>query len=281
MFKKSTVTLALIGSSMLSFFPQQDSLAISLLVSSGSQVGEIDTATGAFTPLNTAGPSFTDIALRESGEVYGNTFNSLYLVDLDTNTNTFIGNFNISGGINALGFSNSDILYGTTIEGGFYSIDVNSGSGSLISNIPGFSSAGDIVFNPDSNEFLATSTSPSNSTLFSIALDGTATQIGSIGFGNVYGIFFEDQTLYGYTGNNQQIIIDLDTGLGTFDSSVTGISGSIFGAGSLPSTGPTDPSNPNPPNPNPTSTPEPASILSLLSLGILGGVSRLKSTTKK
>ncbi|MEQ9550485.1 MAG: PEP-CTERM sorting domain-containing protein [Coleofasciculus sp. G3-WIS-01] len=153
--------------------------------------------------------------------------------------------------------------------GDFYTIDTSSGNASLVARISGFSSSGDLVFNPDNNQFLATSRSGSTDTLLSIALDGTATQIGNIGFVDVFGLFFEDGTLFGYTANRQQITINTNTGAGTFNQNVTGSSGQIFGAASLPSTGPS------------TSVPEPTSILSLLAVGVVGTASTLKRRQKQ
>lgn len=259
---KLTIT-GLIATSMTgvgvvsSFTPAQ---AMSLLHTSTGQVGTIDTSTGVFTSLAN-GPTLTDIALTENNELFGISFGQLYKVDTNTNSFSLIGNLGAS--LNGLGFDNNDNLYGT---GGnrFYQIDTSTGNANLVSNLSGFSSAGDIVFNPDTNQFLGTSTSPTNSTLFSIALDGTNVEIGSIGFGNVYGLFFENGNLFGYTANRRQIIMDLATGAGTFDNNVTGASGQIFGAASLPSTG------------SRTTTPEPVSKLGLLIITIMVGGSWFK-----
>ena len=79
---------------------------------------------------------------------------------------------------------------------------------------------------------------PNNSTLYSIALNGAASPIGNIGFGNVYGTFFEGGQLFGYTDNRRQIKIDLASGVGTFDRDITGTTLTIGGAASLATTGP-------------------------------------------
>lgn len=234
--------------------------------SNPGEVGTIDTSTGVFTPVITDAPQLTDIALSDNEDLFGVTFSQLYSLDLNTQASTLIGNLGAS--INGLGFDNNDVLYGT---GGsnFYSIDTNSGLATQIANIPNFSSAGDIVFNPDDNKFLGTSSTPNNTTLFSIALDGTATEIGDIGFSNVWGLFFENQTLYGYTSNREQIIIDTDTGIGSFDKNVTGTTRAIGGAGSLPSK-------------DPVTVPEPGTLLGLLGLcfAALGTKIKLQSKVK-
>ncbi|MEM9926813.1 MAG: PEP-CTERM sorting domain-containing protein [Cyanobacteria bacterium P01_D01_bin.50] len=214
-------------------------------------VGTIDTSTGVFTPVIIDAPQLTDIALSEDKQLFGATFRQLYSLDLETKTSTLIGNLGVNN-LNGLGFGDNGVLYGT---GGsnFYSIDTNSGLATQIADIPNFASAGDIVFNEERNQFFGTSNTPSNSTLFSIDLDGTATEIGNIGFPSIFGLFFENETLYGYTANRQQIVIDIDTGRGSFDKEVTGTSGTIGGATSLPSIAS-------------VSVPEPSTFLGLLGL---------------
>jgi hypothetical protein len=171
------------------FTPAQ---AISFLntFSSPGTIGSIDSATGVFNPVITSGPdSLTDIALSGSGQLFGTTFSDLYTFNTATNSSTRVGG--LGALINGLGFATNGNLYGT---GGssFYQINPATGAATQVgANIANFSSAGDIVFNPNTNQFLATSSSPNDSTLFSIGLNGSATQIGNIGFGNVFGIFFE------------------------------------------------------------------------------------------
>lgn len=233
--------------------------AASFLSTSDGKVGTVDTATGGFTQV-LSGPQFTDIALSEANDFFGITFDKLYKVDVSGGSTSLIGNLGAS--LNALGFSSSGVLYGA---GGFgiYTIDTTTGAAALVNSIPDFSSSGDIVFDPVNSRFVATSSGSGSDSLFSIGLDGVATQIGNIGLSNVYGLFFENGTLFGYTADRKQITIDLATGLGTFDKNVTGINGEIFGAASLPSTGPE------------TSVPEPGTLFGLLGIGALGMGSRL------
>ncbi len=142
-----------------------------------------------------------------------------------------IGNHSAND-INGLGFGNDNALYGTGYYGGFYSVSTTTGATNLISKIPGLSSGGDIVYDPAINRFLAASLSPNNSSLFSIGVDGASTQIGNIGFANVYGLAFNNGTLYGYTNDGDQLIVNPTTGAGVLDKKVTGISGQIYGAAS-------------------------------------------------
>lgn len=253
------LSIGMVGAVVVGLGTSGAAQASSFLSTSTGQVGTVDPLTGTFTQL-TSGPTFTDIALSSSGELFGNTFGELYRINPGAGS-SFIGNLGAT--LNALGFSGSNVLYGAG-GSGFYTVDTVTGGASLVANIPGFSSSGDIVFNPASNRFLATSASGTADTLFSIALDGTATQIGSIGFSSVYGLFFDNGTLFGYTADRQQLTIDLATGAGTFNKPVTGVVGAIYGSASLASTGPT------------TSVPEPTTMWGLFGIAACGTLSRLQ-----
>ncbi|HBY79626.1 MAG TPA: hypothetical protein DEG47_22095, partial [Cyanobacteria bacterium UBA11148] len=229
------LSLTVVGSVLIALGTSGAAQGMSLLGSSKGQIGTIDTITGNFTRIATS-RAFTDIALSDDNQLFGITFNQLFKVDTTTGLTTLIGNLGVSN-MNALGFSTANVLYGTGGVG-FYSINTSTGAASLVSEISGFTSSGDIVFDPVGNRFLATSNSSLSDDLFSIALDGTAQAIGSIGFKNVYGLFFENGTLFGYTIDRKQIVIDMTTGKGTFNKMVAGTLDQIWGSASLPSTGP-------------------------------------------
>ncbi|MEA5513937.1 PEP-CTERM sorting domain-containing protein [Nodularia sp. UHCC 0506] len=253
------LSMGLIGAAILTLETSVAQAAPFFVSTGNGKVGSVDQTTGLFTEV-ASGPSFTDIALSNSEEIFGITFNSLYKVNTTTSTSSFIGNLGVSN-MNGLGFTTSNSLYGT---GGsnFYNINTLTGAASLVSNIAGFMSSGDIVYDSVNDRFLATSQGDS---LWSIAVDGTANKIGNIGFNSVYGLAFDNNgSLYGYTSDRKQIAIDTTTGSGTFNQNVTGLSSSIWGSASLPSSGPA------------TSVPEPASILGLLAMGAMGASSMLQ-----
>ncbi|MCL2929678.1 MAG: hypothetical protein MGG37_17410 [Trichodesmium sp. MAG_R01] len=223
-----------------------------------NQVGAFDDLTGSYTQLAST-PTFTDIAFSPSDQLFGITFNKLYSVDLDSGTNNYVGHLGRRKSLNALGFSNDGKLYGT---GGssFYSIDTSSGRASRISSNSGFSSSGDIVFDAARDIFWATSGGDS---LWSITRDGVGTKIGDIGYGGVYGLAFgDDGSLFGYTGNQDQLELDLGTGVGTFVRKISGLNSQrIWGATS---------------EADGTAIPEPGMTLGLLSVGALFVGSRLQ-----
>lgn len=191
--------------------------------------------------MYTGGQAWGDIALSENNQLFADTTTQEasgeaspdQLLKLDQNT----GEFNVVGDLKAenilgLGFDDENVLYGTSESGGFYNIDISSGEATLIADISDFSAAGDIVYNPSTDGFLATSTTPNNTTLFSIESDGEAQVIGEIGFENVFGLLFDDGQLFGYTEDGKQLTINPETGAGTFDKRVTGLNSEILGAAS-------------------------------------------------
>jgi hypothetical protein len=228
---------------------------LNFISTNAGQVGVINTSTGAFTEV-TSGSFMADIALSSDNNLFGSDFFNLVGINPALGTFSTIGSF---GGaiINSLGFGSNNSLYGTG-DSGFYGINTLTGAASLIANIAGFSSSGDIAYDVANNRFLATSGGDS---LWSIALNGSAAKIGDIGFSQVYGLLFDQGTLYGYAGY-QQIAINTATGAGTFSKYVAGVNSSIGGAASATA-----------------AVPEPATVLgSLLGMGVLGSVrSRHKS----
>jgi hypothetical protein len=215
-----------------------------------------------YTPSIVTGLQITDIALSATNQLYALTFDQLYLLTPGSNDTSNVVGLRDSAtglltggppdvaflqGLNGLGFDNSNNLYAIG-KGGFYQIDPVTGFTTLKNPLAGFAptaftlggDASDIVFdsspfnaitNPGGGKFLATSGN-NNSVLFSIALDGTPSKIGDIGFAKVAGLTFEGGTLLGYTANRQQIRIDLASGVGTLDKDIIGTALNLGGAAS-------------------------------------------------
>ena len=202
-----------------------------LLSTSASEIGTIDPTTGIFSLLGNASTSYNDIASAPNGDLFGVSFNSLYKVDPATGTSSRVGSLGISTKMESLAFTSSGNLYAAG-NSEFYSINTATGAASLVANIPGFKSSGDLLYDNASGRFLATSDAPypTKDSLYSIGPNGDATVIGNVGFDSVWGLAIANGTLYGYTSNRLQIIIDPVTGVGTFDRSVTGTTSQIYGA---------------------------------------------------
>ncbi|WP_392534206.1 PEP-CTERM sorting domain-containing protein [Nostoc sp. C117] len=211
------------------------------------QVGNVDVSTGVFTPFITNGENFSELAFNDFGKLFGiTTSGELYSISQSQGSYTLIGKGEYNDVTLGLGFDKNNRLYATglglssippitaTPDGNFYSVNQSTGSASLIAKVPNLPSISDIIFNPKNNQFLAISSivGGGDSTLFSLDLNGAATEIGKIGFSDVYGMAFENGTLYAYTNDGRQLIINQTTGAGVFDKKVTGLTGEIFAAAS-------------------------------------------------
>jgi Ca2+-binding RTX toxin-like protein len=191
-------------------------------------LGIVDTGTGELEFIN-ANISLTDIALNDDDKLFGSTFRALYEIDLEDGSFVKIGDFGAN--INGLGFSSDRQLYATG-NSGFYSVDTNTGSATLVANLESsFFSSGDLIFDENTDRFWVTSRGISNDNLFEVSLDGTSRLVGPIGFKDVFGLASDEQgNLLGYTAQGEQISIDKSTGEGTFLVSVSPLIGTIGGA---------------------------------------------------
>lgn len=200
-----------------------------LLSTSDGKVGSLNSETAVFTPL-AEGVSLTDIAALSEDQVFGINFSTLYEIDLDSNQISSIGNLGGSD-FNALGFTPDGDLYAA---GGsrFYEVDMVSGQASLVCDLGiDFRSAGDLVFDPNEEVFYATSQGLESDVLYQIGLDGEAVKVGDIGFEETFGLTLdENDNLFGYTSQGEQISIDQNTGIGTSEQDISGLTGSIWGA---------------------------------------------------
>jgi Ca2+-binding RTX toxin-like protein len=219
----------------------------SIIATRDGKVGTVDGTSGNFAQIATSNLDFSDIALSNSGELFGITFGNLYKIDRNLGSASLVGNFGLGSSVqlNALEFANN-ILYASDLSK-LYTIDTSNGAATLAANLGSeFDSSGDLVFDVTNNRFLATSIGTTSDSLFSISLTGQATKIGNIGFTNVFGLSFENGNLIGFTEDRKRITINSTTGTGTFDRNLTGISGDIGGASSILSVIPTPPT-PTPP----------------------------------
>jgi hypothetical protein len=258
-------SVAACGMVILGLGISETAQAASFLSTSGGAVGTVET-NGSFSPfIGTGEPEFSDIAVSEDGIFFGSTFDSLYRINQSQGSSSLIDDFGVPT-INALGITDNNVLYGAG-NSNFYQIDSSSGEAFLVANIPDFRSSGDIAFDSANDQFFATSNDGAIESLFSINLTGKASEIGDIGYENIFGLSIEDGSLVGYRGGvfgNDRIIIDPTTGEGTFDTEVVGVKSEVYGA-AYSSTGELA-------TLSSTSVPEPATMLgtgTALGLGVL------------
>lgn len=201
-----------------------------LISTEDGKVGFLNTLSGTFSPLADS-PVFTDIALSKENELFGVTFDRLYKIDLNNGKSEVVGNLG-SSGFNALDFASDGALYSAK-GSGFYTIDTETGATTLIENLgTGFVSSGDLVFDPARKHFWATSQGKDSNLLYEIDLEGKIIGEGKkIGLSDVYGLSLDELgTLFGYTADGQQFIINKETGASTYEQKIDGLNGEIFGA---------------------------------------------------
>ena len=270
------LSISLIGGAMVAFGTSVAAEAATFVSTNDGKIGKID-ATGAFTQVASGNVAFTDIAISDSGKLFGINLSELFQVDLNTGTYSSIGFFGgaIDGDMNALTFGANNTLYGAK-GGTIYSFNLETGAATPIIRTTGFDSSGDLVFDAANNRLLGTSRGRGNGSdrLFSIDITTSSYYVvgdSDIGFKDVFGLTVENGNLMGYTSDRQQISINTTTGKGTFLRDVTGTTSQIWGATYQPSSnnGGNDPSK---------KVPEPSTILGLLAVAAIRAISQLRQT---
>jgi hypothetical protein len=172
----------------------------SIIATRDGKVGTVDGTSGNFAQIATSNLDFSDIALSNSGQLFGITFGNLYKIEPNLGSASLIGNFGLGSSVklNALEFANNT-LYAAG-DSKLYTINSSTGAATLVANLDSdFNSSGDLVLDAANNRFLATSTGTTTDSLFSVSLTGQATKIGDIGFKNVFGISSSIGGFIGFT----------------------------------------------------------------------------------
>lgn len=198
--------------------------------------GGIDVLVGTIEMSDGAQPSITDIAWDDKeGVLWGASFEQLYRIHPLTGQAYPTGTGFGVDKVNALGCDCAGQLFAATYDGLFLSVDKVSGRAVVKGSYgSGFSSSGDLAVRSD-GMFFGTVQSNSYMTDVLVAVDpvsGRARNIGEIGYKNVFGLFFLNDTLYGVTADGNLIRIETTTGQGTF---VRKLAFSAWGAQSLSS----------------------------------------------
>lgn len=188
----------------------------------------IDVITGNTSLIGTMGIVMFDIAFSPSGQLYGIDGTALYSINSGTGAPTIIGGSG-GGNINSLVFGTDGTLYGAS--NGLYKFDVATGSRTQIGGTfaGGASSSGDMAF-VGGNLYLSTLSNPDRLQRISTTT-GANTDIGSIGFGSVFGLASPNGSdLYGFSGT-QVLSINVATGAGTAISTASGAAlGAVYGS---------------------------------------------------
>ena len=168
----------------------------------------------------------TDIAIDSEGVMIGISFTRVYRVDPMTAQATMLSD-SLSGDFNGLSFvpgdqlgnpEAADYLVGTRdVDGRVFRIDPMTGQATMIGDMgPGFSSSGDLVSVSGFGTAATTNGAPQDRLVKLTPVTFTAQQIGAhTGYGDIWGVGFWKNRIYGFTETGDFVLIDPTTGTAT------------------------------------------------------------------
>ncbi len=216
----------------------------------------VETDTGVATLVGNSGSAMTDIAFDLNGNLWGVTFDSLYRIDKNTAASTLVGSLGSINSANALIFAPDGSLFTAGWNSPLlYAVNTTTGAATAVGNM-GRNSSGDLEFDGNGTMFMA-SRGATDSIVQVNPNTGAGTLIGNTSFGQLYGLTYVDDTMFGFTRKNI-ISINLLNGSSSIFRPITGMAGNAWGASLLPVEVP--PSSP---------VPEPTTLI-LLNSGLLG-----------
>ena len=180
---------------------------------------------GNFTFAGGGSDQITDLAIDKSGLMIGISFTSVYRIDPATAACTRLSQ-DLTATFNGLSFvpateigqTGPDILVATRNTSGVVSrIDPATGAATQIGNMGSFSSSGDLVSIAGFGTVQTADNGASPDRLVRLAPNSfAANPIGTnIGYGDIWGIAYWKNKIFGFTEAGQFITIDPTTGVGT------------------------------------------------------------------
>ncbi len=181
-------------------------------------------------PSSVGSDQMTDIAIDKTGKMIGVSFTSVYAVD-PTNAKATLLSSNLQGTFNGLSFvpaaqlgrTGDDVLVGTeNSDGKVFEVNPMTGATTQIGNMAGgFVSSGDLVAVAGFGTVQTVPGSSGGDRLVRLAPSTfAATPIGTdTGFGQIWGVAFWKNKIYGFTNGGQFVLIDPTTGAGTLVAS--------------------------------------------------------------
>jgi hypothetical protein len=189
------------------------------LVHADRRLFEIDLPSGERHLVGPTDVTLTDLALHPDGRVFGVTSGSLFLVDYERGSSTFIAS--LPDRPVALELGPDGLLYVAGSESGrVIRVDPASGAVEPFASLPaGQAASGDIAF-VSGRVLITTSEEPDSrvrsNALYEIPLEGgEARRVGDIGSPCVWGVAAFGETLYGFTCRGELVLIDVSTAAGT------------------------------------------------------------------
>ena len=191
---------------------------------SGNELYEVDPFEMTAARINASfggGPnsnaSLLDLDTHSSGTLFGISYDGLYRFDDWAEEWIHVGDYGIEiGGPFGLAIDANDIAY-IISEDKVYTVDLRSGEAELLGNMEGdFYASGDCVTNKRDTLFMTSKHDETQDHLVSLSKQsGRGTEVGPIGYQDVFGLTSAWGQLYGLTRGGELISIDATTGEGT------------------------------------------------------------------
>lgn len=185
-----------------------------------SELALLNVDTGDVEEIGNTGFSLTDIGFLD-GQLYGVEFENLIKIDADTADSVKVGSLGLSGA-NAL-VAYEGLLYTATTSGEVATVNEQTGEAEIIGNLgEGARSSGDLIVHDGKLLVTVKRSDLQSDGLAEVDPEtGSATLIDEIGFDNVYGLATLRGQLLGLTEQGDYLLINGDTGGGTFISSTS------------------------------------------------------------
>jgi hypothetical protein len=174
----------------------------------------------------------TDLAIDKTGQMIGVSFTRVYRVDPATAQTTLLSS-SLSGTFNGLSFvpasmvgqSGDDVLVGTrNADGKVFRIDPMTGAAIEVGNMGSFQSSGDLVAVAGATLQTVTGSGGGDRLARLSPQTFAATPVGSgTGYGEIWGVAYWKDKVYGFTNNGHFLLIDPTTGVATMVSQTPGI----------------------------------------------------------
>jgi len=177
------------------------------------------TLVAAFT-FDTTPDEITDIAIDKDGNMVGISVDKLYTIDSDTAACTYVATLDstFAGLTYVPAEGQEEALIAAAFDGGVFKIDPVTGNSAVAGNFGGgLESSGDLVAVKDFG-IVATVEVPGGTTDRLARLDPftfQATVIGDTGYAKLFGLGFWKNQVYGFSANNEFVLIDVDDGSAT------------------------------------------------------------------
>jgi hypothetical protein len=177
-----------------------------------------------------AGDQMTDIAIDKAGNMVGVSFTAVYKIDPSTAATTLLSS-GLSGDFNGLSFvpsealgqpaGGADVLVGArNSDGAVFRVDPTTGGTTQIGNLGAYVSSGDLVAVAGFGTVLTASGASADQLVRLAPSTFAATAIGAgTGFGQIWGLAYWKNKIFGFTSGGQFVLIDPTTGVGTLVSS--------------------------------------------------------------